>query len=288
MKNEKVDIKNNWKKRYQQKRSADNADMPRTNSNQAKISKEKVENKPKESTSVYNSSMFKGSKIKVKLQSIKNKIFENKIFLKIKEIYRKFESTNYGRIIIKVVNIGVFLLAIYFILFPIVPAIFFKLFYENKEFYPYETKLIDQSTSEGTKGIPQENRIVIPSINVDMPIVEGSSEDSLNVGVWHRPNTGAPGSGNMVLTGHRFGYAFLPTNIKAATSFYNLDKLGEGDKIIIYWNKSEYDYEVYKTEVVAPSDTYIENPTQEHILTLYTCHPLGSVDKRLVVLAKPI
>jgi len=163
--------------------------------------------------------------------------------------------------------------------------------YKNKEVYPYKTALMENVSQEktifGDKEIPEENRIIIPAINVDMPIVEGNSEKMLNLGVWHRPETGHPGVGNMVLTGHRVGYAFLPDDVKNATSFYNLDKLKEDDFVIIYWEGKEYDYQIYSHEIVAPDTLQIESQEGDERLTLYTCDPVGKNAQRLVYYAHP-
>ena len=58
-------------------------------------------------------------------------------------------------------------------------------------------------------------------VGVNVSIVEGGDDSSLNKGAWHRPGTGNPeNGGNMVITGHRFQY-LPPNNI----TFYHLDKM---------------------------------------------------------------
>jgi LPXTG-site transpeptidase (sortase) family protein len=196
------------------------------------------------------------------------------------------------RIVSKIVLILMFFLGLYLVIYPFFPAIMYKLFQEGDETYPYVTKL-ESIISDGgqefsSEEIPEDNRIVIPSISVDMPIVEGLNESVLKLGIWHRPQTGTPGNGNMVLTGHRVGYAFLPEDVKNSTSFYHLDKLEEGQYVIIYWEGVEYDYEVYKTEIVERNELSIEKQDGTERLTLYTCHPIGERSHRLVVYAKRI
>src|SRR5690606_31735462 len=55
------------------------------------------------------------------------------------------------------------------------------------------------------------NAIIIPSIQVDVPILEGD-EDVLNIGAWHRkPEQGNPTkNGNFIVTAHRFTLGFSP------------------------------------------------------------------------------
>jgi len=73
-----------------------------------------------------------------------------------------------------------------------------------------------------------------------------------------------------------------------SSSFYNLDKLNDGDFIVIYWDGEEYDYVVKGGETVLPTEVRIEDPTPEHRLTLYTCTPIGINTHRLVKYAFPV
>jgi LPXTG-site transpeptidase (sortase) family protein len=200
------------------------------------------------------------------------------------KLRNKLETDKKYRIASKVITTIMFLVGLYLVVYPFIPAILFKIFKEGREIYPYKTNL-EEVVEEGEfarEEIPEENRLVLPTIGVDMAIVEGDDSSVLNLGVWHRPGTGTPGSGNLVLTGHRVGYAFLPEDVKSSTSFYNLDKLKIGDYAIIYWNQVEYDYEIISYEIVDKTATFIEAQDGEEKLTLYTCHPIGQNEKRLV------
>jgi len=129
-----------------------------------------------------------------------------------------------------------------------------------------------------------QNKLIIPKIGVDIDISEGNEEWALQYGAWHRPSTGDPvNGGNMVLTGHRFRY--LPPN---NTTFYHLDKLEDGDVMTIMWDNQRYDYIIEKTFVVEKTAIEIESQEEDGILTLYTCTPLWSSSKRLVVKAVPV
>lgn len=127
------------------------------------------------------------------------------------------------------------------------------------------------------------NRLFIPQINVDAEIIEGEDIDVLRSkeGVWHDPTTGDPElGGNMVLAGHRFQY--LPPNTH---TFYHLDKLKISELIKVYWQGKEYVYEISKIFEVLPEEVWIKSETPNE-LTLYTCTPLFTSEKRLVVKAK--
>lgn len=155
--------------------------------------------------------------------------------------------------------------------------------------YKYQSKLtssvIDQEDImvASLKPIPEENVLVIPQIGVDSVIVEGAGPESLDKGLWRRPQSSTPDKGgNTVITGHRFMYSSGPK------TFYNLDELAVGDKFFIYWEGREYDYEVVDVYVVEPFQTEIEEDTSDPMVTLYTCTPLWTAAQRLVVRAKLI
>lgn len=178
------------------------------------------------------------------------------------------------------------------LLYPFYPSIDYALNPPDAEFYPYETRLAtlpkpdEKPTPEqqAPKPRPAENRLVIPKIGVDIPVVEGKNERALLVGAWRIPGTSTtPEKSNMVVSAHRFRYR--PPSSK---TFYLLDKLKAGDIIILYWKGQEYDYRVSETAVVGPKAVEILDPTASPRLTLFTCTPLFSTAKRLVVVATPV
>lgn len=146
---------------------------------------------------------------------------------------------------------------------------------------PYQTKLDENSDKNDKRSdVPSDNRLVIPKLALNEHIWQGSNKWLLNKGVWARPQTSTPPQGgNTVLTGHRFTY-------DGPATFYSLDKLAIGDKIVLYWQGKEYDYTVTGTKVVPPTAIEVEESTKEPRLTVYTCTPLWSAKDRLVVVAK--
>jgi sortase A len=165
---------------------------------------------------------------------------------------------------------------------PFIPNIIFsvnKAFASNDGFV-YQTALANENDNESLKEIPNDNRLVIPKIGVDGEIFPGA-KDSLEKGLWLRPNTSTPREGgNTVIVAHRFLYSTGPI------TFYHLDKLNIGDKFSVYWEEEEYVYEIFDVFEVDPTDVYIEDQDEENIVTLYTCTPLYTADKRLVVRAR--
>ena len=74
------------------------------------------------------------------------------------------------------------------------------------------------------------------------------------------------------------------------TFFEDLNKLKEGDTVVINTNYGEFTYEVKKqVEFVKTDKTYVA-PAKEEKLTLYTCvkQVLGSSDKRIAVICEPV
>jgi len=69
-------------------------------------------------------------------------------------------------------------------------------------------------------------------------------------------------------------------------TFFNLDKVDIGDRIHITSDLGEYNYIVLEKKEVEPNDISIIQDTDDYTLTLVTCTPLWTSQKRLVVVAK--
>jgi LPXTG-site transpeptidase (sortase) family protein len=171
--------------------------------------------------------------------------------------------------------------AIYLIIMPIIPGLIFKWHKATgfKQPQYVSAALNNQSAAE----LPKDNRLAIPSIGLNKPILDGQTFDTVNKGLWHRPNIGSPDKGgNTVIVGHRFMY-FGDAN----QEFYNLDKVNIGDDIVIFWGQKSFKYSVVDKRIVAPTETSVEQQTKDAKLTLYTCTPIWTNKNRLVVVALP-
>ncbi|GEM_PF-309663 len=133
--------------------------------------------------------------------------------------------------------------------------------------------------------VPLGNKIIIPKIGVEMPIVEGVNEQiALNQGAWRLPGTSTPDQGgNTVITGHRFKY--IPPSKE---TFYLLDKLELGDTFTINWEGLEYNYQVTETKVVEPTALEVLDNTTSPRVTIITCTPLFTTKQRLIVIGEPL
>ena len=122
------------------------------------------------------------------------------------------------------------------------------------------------------------SRLLIPKINLDSFIVEGTNHRSLLIGPGHMKDSAIPGqSGNAVVTGHR------------DTFFRHIHELEKGDEIIVERGGEKFVYQVTGKRIVGPDDLSVVRPTPDDELTLITCYPthfIGPAPKRLVVFSK--
>lgn len=148
-----------------------------------------------------------------------------------------------------------------------------------------------------SNSVSQEPKLIIPKINVDVPVVYGVGNDNISQlramekGVAHFSIPGAnavPGqNGNTVLSGHSSNDLFDKGDYKFI--FAQLDKLKQGDVIYANYNGKRYTYNVTKTEVVMPNQVNrVQVGTDKPMLTLITCVPLGTAEKRLLVFAEQV
>ncbi|MGB8215301.1 MAG: class D sortase [Anaerolineales bacterium] len=129
-----------------------------------------------------------------------------------------------------------------------------------------------------TPGPTQAMRIQIQAINVDAPVVQGDSWDQLKKGVGQHVGSADPGqTGNVVLSAHDDVFGEI---------FRNLDRLQPGDQILIFTAQQQYVYIVTGTQIVAPTQVEVMNPTSDATTTLISCYPYMVDTKRIVVFAK--
>jgi sortase A len=133
-----------------------------------------------------------------------------------------------------------------------------------------------------------ENRIIIPKIGVNIAYGKGAA--ALDKGAeWRVPQNGNPETGgNFVIAAHRFSIQPTPLGTIEKSPFYNIDKLGVSDKIVIDYNGTRYGYEITSTTNVPATQTDIEAFSDEPKLTLYSCELDGSASGRVVLIAKPL
>ena len=126
-----------------------------------------------------------------------------------------------------------------------------------------------------TQGPTQARRIVIPTLNVDAPIVQGDGWDQLKKGVGQHIGSGDPGQpGNLVLSAHNDIFGEI---------FRYLDRLQPGDEIQIHTVSQIYTYFITGTRIVEPTEVSVLAPTVHSSLTLISCYPYLIDNQRIVV-----
>lgn len=148
-----------------------------------------------------------------------------------------------------------------------------------------------------TLSVSPEPKLIIPKINVDVPVVYDVTPDydaqmkAMESGVAYFGIPGAsskPGQvGNTVLSGHSSNDIVDKGDYKFI--FARLDQLEVNDSIYVNYQGTRYTYTVTNKKVVGPSDVQaLVYPTTRPILTLITCTPLGTSLNRLLVTAEQV
>jgi len=118
----------------------------------------------------------------------------------------------------------------------------------------------------------------IPKIRVEVPVLPGTDDRTLDRAVGHIEDTAEPGTnGNAGIAGHRDGF------------FRGLKDIGPGDAIELDTLQGKSVYRVVRPWVVNPEDVWVLDPTPIPALTLVTCYPfyfIGSAPQRFVVRAE--
>ena len=119
------------------------------------------------------------------------------------------------------------------------------------------------------------------------PVIDSGSQEALDAGVVHLPETPMPWEDrkqkNVYLAGHRLGYEGTGSRL----IFYNLDKLSSGDAIVLRDRSDNvYEYRVTEKFEVDPSASWAMDSVRDRdIVTLQTCTPIPTFEKRLVIRA---
>lgn len=149
---------------------------------------------------------------------------------------------------------------------------------QRKLLHEWQAQNQNPTSTHGAKST--ENgliRLVIPKIDLEAIVTEGTSHRSLLLGPGHLKNTALPGApGNAVIAAHR------------DTFFRHVYELKAGDDIYIERSGKKYHYVVSGKRIVLPTDLSVLEPTSDAQLTLITCYPIyyvGPAPKRLVIFA---
>lgn len=122
----------------------------------------------------------------------------------------------------------------------------------------------------------EETKILIPAIKVNALVRGGTNKEELKKGpgIYEKSPMPSQEGGNVCIAGHRTTYGAW---------FRNVDKLREGDEVILEYQGNKYIYKVERVFVVEKNDWSVTKPTGYSAITLTSCHPLRSSKQRIVV-----
>lgn len=115
----------------------------------------------------------------------------------------------------------------------------------------------------------------IPSLQLEVPVLEGTDDLTLDRAVGHIHGTALLGqSGNIGIAGHRDGF------------FRGLKDIHLGEAIDLHSQSGASHYLVDEIQIVPPTDVSVLEPRAKPSLTLVTCYPfyfVGSAPMRYIV-----
>lgn len=121
--------------------------------------------------------------------------------------------------------------------------------------------------------------VVIPKIDVDLPIYHGTGSDALDRGTGHLLGSSLPVGGestHAIITGH--------SGMASQKMFTDLEQLREGDVFYLRVLDEVLAYQVDAIHTVLPHDTtFLGVVPGEDLCTLVTCTPTGINTHRLLV-----
>ncbi len=117
----------------------------------------------------------------------------------------------------------------------------------------------------------------IPKIRLEVPVLDGTDDLTLNRAVGRIEETARPGEvGNVGIAGHRDGF------------FRGLKDVAVGDEIRLATLTREYIYVIEAIRIVSPEDVHVLDPAPQPVLSLVSCYPfyfVGSAPHRFIVRA---
>lgn len=156
---------------------------------------------------------------------------------------------------------------------------------QKMEYQKHETKFVDASQIKQPDLAEVANasldktqvigRIKIPSISLELPVLNSSTEKNLLSGATTVKDKQEMGKGNYALAGHNMS--------KKGVLFSDVATLKKGDKIYLYDNENEYEYAVTGVSEVTPDKWEVVEDHGKEEITLITCVSIAYNSKRYVV-----
>ncbi len=144
---------------------------------------------------------------------------------------------------------------------------------------------------------PYENRIIIPRLGKNIPLVDVFHDldadyikmheifmEELRKWVVRYPGTARPGEeGNVFIFGHSSNYPWVKSQYNDI--FALLDTLENGDDVVIFYNQKKFVYRITDRAIVKPGDMKAleSRDPQKKELALMTCWPIGTTLERIIL-----
>lgn len=122
-----------------------------------------------------------------------------------------------------------------------------------------------EGTAKGANQVEATGKLLIPSIALETPIVEGTEQDLLIKGAGHLSTSVMPGiNGTSVIAAHN------------VTFFHNLGQVKLNDRIQVQEKSGTHTFVVYATKIVKAGDPIYNTETPS--LVLETCYPFNAMN----------
>ena len=121
---------------------------------------------------------------------------------------------------------------------------------------------------------------MVPRLDLDMVMVEGTDTASLRKGPGRDERTYMPGEGRLVyVAGHRTTYS---------APFAHIDRLRPGDRVTMEMPYGTFVYAVSRHRIVDDEDLSVLAPGGREEIALQACHPRFFATERYIVWADPV
>jgi sortase A len=123
-------------------------------------------------------------------------------------------------------------------------------------------------------------RIIVPRLGLNMVVVNGTDEASLEKGPGRYLGSGMPGQGRLVyIAGHRTTYL---------APFSHIEKLRKGDHVTLEMPYATFVYRITGHRIVVADDLSVLRSHGHESLELQACHPRFFATHRYIAYALPI
>ncbi|HCC6682896.1 class A sortase [Enterococcus faecium] len=157
-----------------------------------------------------------------------------------------------------------------------------KVDYSGKDVKPLTVEEMEKVDADNIISSFGVGTLSIPSIHMELPILEGVSQSNLSVGAGTMKPNQIIGKGNFALAGHYMTDSGL--------LFGGLKNVKTGDQVSLTYENQQATYQVNEVKKISENDGYVIEDTEGNgILTLITCDSsVAGTDGRLMVRANLI